>query len=364
MVGMDLPRSPGFEEAAKIRRYETRDIARRLGTISPDRLFINGFPAKHSVAVFNPGLLLDEEEREVILYPRIIVGYYKYVSAIAEARIPVEDVLSGQVSLNMYSANLVVSPSNKYDFWGAEDPRAFILRGRRMMTYTGRTINYFEAGDRDRTLPVTAVEAGGRWVKALVARPTPRLVGRLISDKNAFLLDVDGFIFLFHRAHEASGEFLLLASRLRGEAWRILESPPGDGPAEVLAEDDWHVMPAARFEEKIAWGAPPIHLGGREYLFLLHGVGREMQVYRVFALLAEVHPREGPIVKAVTPRYIMEPREPYETFGDRPYTVFPCGAARLGESILVSYGAADYMASLALLPMDEVMAELDKGRIL
>ncbi len=363
MEELEIPKSPGFAEARRIRRLETKDIARRVGAISPDRFFINGFPARHSVAVFNPGLLYDGGD-EVLLYPRIIIGYYKYVSAIAEVEVPLEDIENGQVNMNVYSGSLVVSPSSRVDFWGAEDPRVYKLRERRLMTYTGRTVNYFEAGDRDRTLPVTAVKVGSRWLKALVGRPTPQLSDRLVSDKNAFLVDVDGVLFMLHRVHLAPDDFRLLASRLRSEAMDAIENPPSEGPVEVLAEKDWHVMPHAIFEEKIGWGAPPLRLSGRDYLFLLHGVAREMQVYRVFAAIIELHPREGPIVKAVTPRYIMEPREPYETFGDRPYTVFPCGAERLDDDrILLSYGAADYMAALAIIPVDELMSELDRGRI-
>ena len=83
----------------------------------------------------------------------------------------------------------------------------------------------------------------------------------------------------------------------------------------------------------------------------------------MFAAEVEFTPGEGPVVRAVTPRYIMAPREPYEVYGDRPYTVFPCGAARIDDKLLVSYGAADYMVAFALIDVDELLAEIDRGRI-
>lgn len=89
-----------------------------------------------------------------------------------------------------------------------------------------------------------------------------------------------------------------------------------------------------------------------------------LQAYRVFAALIELHPREGPQVLAVTRRYVMEPRESYEVYGDRPYTVFPCGAVAGKEGLIVSYGGADYVTALALIDLDELLGELDKGRIL
>ncbi len=357
----------GFDEAPSVRRYETRDIARRLGVVSPDRLFINGFPARNPIALFNPAMLLEREDDEntIVLFPRIIVGYYKYVSAIVEARIPLSDILSGSVSINYYSSTIVIQPSSRYDLWGAEDPRAYTIAGKRLITYTGRTISYFEPGGGDRTLPVTAVEAGEGWRKIIVHRPTTGLSRRVISNKNAYMLEHEGEIYFFHRPTLSDGSNILLASRLPNETVKklIREPPEEEEPREVYAERDCQIMPPASFEKKLGWTAPPIHLGGNDYLFLLHGVGRRMEVYRVFAAIIELDPSEGPRIKAVTPTYIMEPRESYETFGDRPYTVFPCGLVRIDDSLLIAYGAADYMVAFALIPLDELLHELDKGRL-
>ena len=352
-----IGKAVGYDNAARLRRSETIDIAVRRGVLPPDRLFINGFPASHPAAVFNPGHILDGDR--LVLFPRIILGYYKYVSAIAEAVIPLEDVLDGTVGVNTYSASLAILPSNKYDLWGAEDPRAYRIGGLEAVTYTGRTRLYFES-DSDKTLPITAFKRNGKWVKSIAHKPSKHLNGMVSNDKNAFLVNHNDRLYLFHRPQLRSGEYLLLASLVDPG---ILEEPGSGDPVETEPRADWEVIQPAGFEEKIAWGPPPIHLSGDEYLFLLHGVGKRLQAYRVFAALIELPRGEPPVVKAVTPRYIMEPREAYEVYGDRPYTVFPCGASRVGGELLVTYGAADYMAGFATISMDDLMAELDKGRI-
>ncbi len=343
----------GGSEAPRLRTYESRDIARRLGTITPERLFLNGFPVRNPVAAFNPGMLVDGGY--VALYPRIIVGYYKYVSAVVEARISLGDVLDGSVSLNSYSSTLALTPSTKYDLWGVEDPRAYRLGDRHYITYTGRTLGYFNAGGTDRTLPITAIRLEGGWVKLVVHKPPEWLEGRVSNDKNAFIVDRDGGLLLFHRPQLLDGSRMLLASEI--------QLPPAGSLAEVRPGRSWIVMEPAGFEVKIGWGPPPVRVRGRDYLFLLHGVGRELQAYRVFASLIELSPGEGPVVKAVSRRYLMEPRESYELYGDRPYTVFPCGLELTRWGLLVSYGAADYVVGFALLDLDEVLGELDRGRI-
>jgi len=358
----------GYEEAAEKRRFETRDIAVRLGAVSPDRLFLNGFPARNPIAAFNPSILLDEEEGEVQAYIRILVGYYKYVSAVAEARIPLSDLESGSVSMNYYSANIVLPPGSRYDLWGVEDPRAYTLNGLRLVTYTGRTVGYFNREGKERTLPVTAVETNRGWRRALVHRATPSLSRSVVSNKDAFIIDTGDALWLAHRPSLTDGSNPVLLSLLpRNLVLDVLEGAArgvdGRLPVEVHTRADWEVMRPISCESKIGWSAPPIHLGGRDYLFLLHGVGKPMAAYRVFAAIVELNREEGPIVKAVTPYYIMGPREQYETFGDRPYTVFPCGLAERDGRLLISYGAADYMAAFALIGKDRLLSALDEGRI-
>ncbi len=353
-----IPVVDGYWEATRIRRNEVIDIAKRLAFIAPHQLRLQDLPLDRVVAVFNTSLLVDN--KHVYLYPRIVAGYYRYVSAIAEARVAVEDLFSG--SVGGLEARIIIRPSTWYDFWGAEDPRAYRLGGWRLITYTGRTANYFNDNKYDKVLPVTAVERKGKWAKVLVTRPAQLSSRGLISSKNAFIAHTGKTLYLFHRAHTAMDGFILAASKLPEDITRVLESS-GNSITEYQALEDYAVMPSASFEEKIGWATPPIRIGGREILVLLHGVSRSPGVYRVFAALLETDSAERLVLAAVTPRYVMEPRLLPETYGDRPYTVFPCGAQLVGRELLVSYGAADTFTGIAVIPLDELLGELDRGRI-
>ncbi len=358
----------GLEEALKIRKYSTRDLVKRLGVLGRDRVVVHDYPLRHPVAVFNPSLSLEvmDGARFLKLYARIILGYYAYVSSIIEIRVPFEDVLEGEFNTNVYTGEIVVQPSTRCDLWGAEDPRVYTLDRIPHMTYTGRTINYFDPHRRlERTLPVTAVREGRRWRKAYVHVLPGELRGHLVSDKNAFLYrSQDGTLYLFHRPHMDDETFYLVVSRAElapGTHVGIC----GDSPSLSVMEsrDTVEVLRPAGFEVKLGWAAPPIPLGNGRILALIHAVDRELEAYRVLAAELELA-RDGVVVRAVTPEYIMEPRRIYEIYGDRPYVVFPCGVAEIGEGeYIISYGASDTFAALGLIRLDDLLSELDRGRI-
>ncbi|HIQ24178.1 MAG TPA: glycosidase [Pyrodictium delaneyi] len=355
--GARLPRAPGAVEAAKIRRYETVDIAERIAVISPEALKLTNYPLKHPVTAFNPSLYVSGNELR--LFIRVTVGYYRYASAVALARLGLEEVMAEKRVPGDIEASIVVYPSTRYDIWGVEDPRVYRVGERLYMTYTGRTVSYFDATSTGRTIPVTAVSEneGYTWRKSFIHVVPSELTGKVVSDKNAFMHEVDGLKLFFHRLHLVSDEFLTIVSCVEeGEE-------TGNGLRELISSSSSVVVESVDFESKNGWAAPPIRVGSRDLLVLLHGVDRD-GVYRVFAVLLEHSRSEGIVVKAVTPRYIMEPRELYEVYGDRPYVVFPCGASLVDDStLLLSYGAADQFVGLAAIDLDSLFAELDRGRI-
>lgn len=82
----------------------------------------------------------------------------------------------------------------------------------------------------------------------------------------------------------------------------------------------------------------------------------------MFALELELK-RDEIVVTAVTPSYIMEPKYPYEVFGDRPYTIFPCGLWKANDKCLISYGAGDYMVGIGEIDLATLYGLLNKGNI-
>ncbi|KSW11814.1 hypothetical protein CF15_03155 [Pyrodictium occultum] len=348
----------GSLEAARIRRYETLDLAKRLAVIRPDAIRLINYPRRNPFSVFNASAHI--EGKELKLYMRIIVGYYRYVSAIALGRLIVSQVLAGELP-TVIDAKIIINPSNRYDVWGTEDPRVYEIGGRLYMTFSGRTIDYFKS-DKPHglpsTLPVTAVseDGGYTWSKRYVHITGDIPWSLLRSDKDAFMYGEERPEILFHRPHVGDGGFVAVASRVEEG------DDAGSGLRWMVARKPTVLLTPAPFEYKVGWSTPPIRVG-RDLLLLAHGVDMD-GFYRVFALLLEYSRSEGFIVKAITPRYIMEPRETYEVYGDRPYVVFPCGAVPIGRSeILISYGAADSFVGLAVTEIDGILSELDRGRI-
>ena len=339
------------EISAFKRENKTVDIVRRLGVITADKIHLKKYPKDNPVTVFNPGLVLVDSELKI--YARIVLGYFTYASAVAEITIPIEEVENSNTFPGHYSAEIVVFPDNRYDIWGVEDPRVYRLDDRILMTYCGRTVSYFDPRKRvERTLPITAYKENRKWKKVYVFRMPKETRNFVVSDKDAFLVKTKNGLKLFHRPHLKDENFYLTISDvdINGELGY-------DGLKEVTIRNTVLAYEPAEFEDRIGWGASPIKIE-KEYLFLIHAVDKELKFYRVFALLMN----EDLEVVSVSPYYIMEPREIYEVYGDRPYTIFPCGAELIDDRIIVSYGAADSAVGLGEIKVDEIMTILDKNR--
>ncbi len=353
----------GSSEALTVRTRKVKDLFERMGVVAPDRIFLRNLPVEHPTSTFNPGLSFDDSSGCLTVYPRIVLGYYMYVSSIAAFRLCLDDIEAKRVNMGRYMADVILSPDNRYDIWGAEDPRVYVIDGIPHMTYTGRSINYFEPREwRYRTRPVTAAKLGDEWVKLAVHTPSHDVFGGVISDKNAFLYplrnySVSGKMVLFHRVHNKKEEFLLLVSE-----HEPLDYSSPKGPREYTVEKSWLIDLKADWESKLGWAAPPMNLRGDRVLVLAHSVDHEGVVYRVIAIELELGSK-GPRVTAVTPSYIMEPSEPFEKIGDRPHVVFPCGLVKVDDHLLVSYGAADLYVGIARVEFSQLLEELDRGRL-
>ncbi len=354
-------RAPNTREASSKRVFETQDIAKRLGVLAPERTYINNHPIGRPIAIFNPAALLSENGDFLEVYARIIVGYYMYVSAIMKIDILLDDVLSGRVSTNYYSGYIVIAPSTKYDIWGVEDPRTTRISDKRITVYCGRTVNYFNPAIRkERTLPVMAYSRNGsKWIKRAVFVFPSHIRGHIISDKDAFVYVLpSGKTVLFHRPHTDDDNHYLVISEIPSEALS-----DGNKVEEFSVSNTHIVLDPAPFEIKLGWATPPIPVSNQEYLVFIHGIDKEIEAYRAFAALLK-EGKDSPLyVTAVTPTYVIEPREPYEIFGDRPYVVFPCAALKIDNQIVMLYGAADYVVGFASIDLTHLLELLDKGRV-
>ncbi|MCD6157450.1 MAG: glycosidase [Euryarchaeota archaeon] len=346
------------------RKFETKDLAKRIGVISPDRIHIRNYLIDSPITAFNPAMVIKGDI--VYLFPRAILGYFMYVSAILKMEIPVEDLSEDVMNFSDYSAEIVVYPSIRYDLWGTEDPRAIEINGRVFMVYVGRGINYFNPSIRyERTLPIVAEAVDKRlnkWEKKAVLVLDQRFRRILISDKDAFIVKTsESDVLLFHRPHMMDERYYLTVSTVSKKDF--LETEFDSKPAEIEVKNTRIILEPQDFEVKLGWAAPPIEIERDTYLALVHGIDREIEAYRVFAAIIKYEKDVGARPIAVTPYYIMEPKMLYEIFGDRPYVVFPCGNAVIDDKLIVAYGAADYAIGFAEIPMDVLISELDKMMI-
>ena len=342
------------DRLSELRRPKCRDMAQRLGVITADRIFLKNFPQRHPVTAFNPALLIREETIHV--YARLILGYYKYVSAVARIDLAFEDFEEKYVMLGQYPAELVVWPSTKYDIWGVEDPRVQFLRNILVMTYTGRTYFYFSSVNIERTVPVVAVtdDPYAEWTKiAYLTLPT-ELRKKTITNKDVVLLGEDDVVFVLHRPHLEGRPPCLWIGQIPKEVF--IKPKGGDEVEEVCIDNNVCVMVPADFEERIGWGTPPIKIGRDEWLAIIHSKGLD-EIYRLMAITIS-YDGESLRITGVTPYYIMEPKEVYERIGDRPLVVFACGAQMMKDKLLVSYGAADSFVAFAEFDLDELVSEI------
>uniref|UniRef100_A0A7J3ZK35 Glycosidase n=1 Tax=Fervidicoccus fontis TaxID=683846 RepID=A0A7J3ZK35_9CREN len=347
------------EEAGRL--PETKDIVRRVGAIGPRHVIIKGFPVERPVSIFNPAMIVDERRDTIMLFPRVVLGYYMYVSSIAFVPVSISELGRNMARSYKYQAELVLYPDSKHDVWGTEDPRAHYLDGRLFITYVGRAVNYFDPRRwRNRTRPVTAtLSESGKWVKRAVFIPSVEFFGDVVSNKNAFLFKPDDeHLYLFHRIHtkEDDGFYLLLSTVPAGVV------KEGEKLREVYVDNGLVVLKPAEWELRLGWGTPPVEVEKSKFVVILHALDHEGVVYRVFAMLLRLR---GSILEleSITPTYIMEPRESFEVYGDRPLVVFPCGAARLDDAILISYGAADISIGIGSVEVSELMDMLESNRL-
>ncbi len=340
---------------SSVRCRDAIDVVERLVVLSRDNIVITDYPVCSPLAVFNPAVVVDSGC--VTLYSRAIMGYFTYTSCIIETRLPLDHIYSGEASTRVYESRIVVSPSNKYDLWGTEDPRVYRVGSELVMTYCGRTINFFNRNTCCKTVPVTAIYRDGEWVKNRVYRIREGVGEKIVSDKDAFLVKMGNRYYFFHRPIIHGDRPYLVISTIRDNPLDT-SSFKEDGLYDTV-----EVIEPAPFEEKIGWATPPIRTGNNKVIALVHGVDREIKAYRLFALQLELGKNEI-VVEAVTPKYIMEPREKYEVYGDRPYTIFPCGLWSIGKNeYLLSYGAGDYVVGIGEIDVEEIKSLLDKGRI-
>lgn len=109
-------------------------------------------------------------------------------------------------------------------------------------------------------------------------------------------------------------------------------------------------------EEKLGIGPPPLEIE-EKVMMVFHGVDPE-KVYRVGVVFMIM--RDNLVLFKELADPILEPEAPYERKGEVENVVFPCGAIKQKDRILIYYGGGDRVVGLAILNLEEII-ELLKG---
>jgi predicted GH43/DUF377 family glycosyl hydrolase len=227
-----------------------------------------------------------------------------------------------------------VSPTDSFEEYGCEDPRATLLDGVWHITYvsagtpgitTSRlTTSDFKSFERHglmflpdhKDVVLFPARVGGRYVA--LTRPMPASFNRVLGIWIAFSEDLVNW-----------GGHRLLAMPRKG-MWD--ERRTGAGAVPFRVPEGW--------------------------LELYHGVNHDSR-YAMGALLLDADDPSHVIARSSEP--ILVPSEPYELDGFFRNTVFSCGHVPLddhGERIRMYYGAADSCMAAADFDVKEIIASL------
>lgn len=217
---------------------------------------------------------------------------------------------------------------------GCEDPRLTKIGDELHMSYTA-----FDGKNPTRVAHSSIeiddfLERKWNWSE-------PRLISPPgVDDKNSCIIENDDHYVVFHRIYPC--------------IWV-------DFVNDLDFEDEWikgRVIVKPRADKwdsrKVGIAAPPIEteLG---LLLLYHTSGKDKK-YRVGAVMLEKgNPTQ---VKARTRNPLLEPKEDYEIKGQVRNVVFPCGAVKKGDELLIYYGGADKVVAGARMELDDLYCQM------
>jgi predicted GH43/DUF377 family glycosyl hydrolase len=222
--------------------------------------------------------------------------------------------------------------------YGCEDPRLTVVQDMVYMAYTA-----YKGGNQAQ-VALTSISIADLLSKTWNWE-TPQIISPPgMFDKNSCLFPqkIKGKFAFFHRMDHyiwLDYKETLDFSKQQWIEGKIVMRP---------RHDLWDSL-------KIGIAAPPI-LSNYGWVLLYHGLSRQDGKYRVGAALLEYENPDNVLARLSYP--LMEPEKEYETKGERPGTVFPCGAVVLNDILFVYYGGADTYVGAATIPFEELVESL------
>jgi beta-1,2-mannobiose phosphorylase / 1,2-beta-oligomannan phosphorylase len=307
-----------------------------------------------SKAVFNCAIL-HYENKFHMLY-RAIGEYERYISRIGYA--------SSTDGYSFARSNhIALEPMQDYEQYGIEDPRMVEIDNQVYITYVilsayvtdgaiveastalATTTDFLEY---TRLGVITTKGSNNKDVVLFPEKMSQQQQSSVLSSSNN--TDGAGNYFFLHRP-----------SGWIGSKYGVNKPSIWLGEGNALTNFEKHTLllkPEEDWEElKVGAGPPPIKTR-TGWLVIYHGVSRD-KVYRAGAALLDLHDPSKIIGRTKTP--ILEPKEPYEKFGDVSNVVFPTGACVVdNDKLFVYYGGADRVCCLATADLNYLLDQILK----
>jgi len=300
-----------------------------------------------SLATTNCGAVLVGDK--IHLLYRAIGEYTNYISNVGHA------IFDTNLNLIERKENPCFEPD--FSFWekSVEDIRITPLDGKYYITYVVTITPSPPAGVRKRLGMPKIPQAGTRCA---VAETTDFInfkrlgfitpYGTNQRDTVLFPERINGKIAVLHRPAEWIGPEY---GNEKPSVWFAFvdrwEGGMSDHKLVIKSEFDWETY-------KLGAGPPPIKTD-KGWLLIYHGVQMN-KTYRAGAVLLDLEEPWKVIARTKIP--ILQPEEEYERIGDMPNVVFPQGAVVVGEELLVFYGGADKVISVAKVNLNEFIENL------
>ncbi|HET6808801.1 MAG TPA: hypothetical protein VFH28_07045 [Nitrososphaera sp.] len=311
-----------------------------------------------SKAVFNCAIL-HYENKFHMLY-RAIGEYEKYISRIGYA--------SSTDGYSFARSNhIALEPMQDYEQYGIEDPRMVEIDNQVYITYVILSAYVTDGAivEASTALATTTdflkytrlgvITTKGSNNKDVVLFPEKmsqqqQQQSSVLSSSSSNNTDGAGKYFFLHRP-----------SGWIGSKYGVNKPSIWLGEGNALTNFEKHTLllkPEEDWEElKVGAGPPPIKTT-TGWLVIYHGVSRD-KVYRAGAALLDLHDPSKIIGRTKTP--ILEPKEPYEKFGDVSSVVFPTGACVVdNDKLFVYYGGADRVCCLATADLNYLLDQILK----
>jgi len=291
-----------------------------------------------SKAVFNCAVLRDDN-RIHMLY-RAVGEYEKYISRIGYAS-------SSDGFCFTRRREIALAPLEEYEKYGIEDPRLVKIDQEIYLSYVVLSTYVSQRPSASTALATTNDFSNYTRLGIITSKGSdnkdvvlfPENVNQQLSDgtgnlKYLFLHRPSTWVGSKYGVHRPSIWIGEGASLTNFEKHTLLIKP----------EQQWEML-------KVGAGPPPIKTK-EGWLLIYHGVN-ENHVYRAGAALLDLN--DPSKVLGRTKRPILEPKEPYEKFGDVNNVVFPTGACIMDGKLFVYYGAADKVCCLATAELENLI---------